>query len=206
MSFLVSLFSGYIIAALGSITPSFLNLTIVKTSLKNGKRSAIYLVVGFITVLFFQANIGAYLANVLMKNSEYLTTIQKIATGIVLLLSVNFFRLHFKSSKKVKKKRIPKSKAYLHGVGMALLNMFAIPFYFTIISFLISMDYFSYSIQNSLIFSVGSSLGSFTTYVLYAVIASNVKDKLTYVATKMDLILGFLTGVVGLINIITLLR
>ena len=204
MIFLTCLFFGFIIAASGSITPSFLNLTVVKFSLKSGRKSALYLIGGFATVLFFQANIGAYLSNVLMENSSYITIIQKIGTGILIVLSINFFRLHYRSNKKVKKENIDKSKAYIHGIGMSLLNTFAIPFYFTAISFLIGLGYFEYSIQNSLYFSIGSTAGSFSLYSVYATVASKIEHKLSFIATKMDFILGCLTGVVGIGNLIYL--
>ena len=145
MVFLTCVCLGFIIAALGSITPSFLNLTVVKFSLRSGRRSALFLIGGFATVLFFQANLGAYLSSVLMENSEYITLIQQVGTGILILLSLNFFRLYKTSKLKKKKIEIEKSKAYLHGIGMSLLNTFAVPFYFTAISFLIGLEYFEYS-------------------------------------------------------------
>lgn len=205
MNFFTCLLLGFIIAASGSITPSFLNLTVVKFSLKSGRNSAFYLIGGFATVLFFQANIGAYLSSILMENSEYITIIQKIGTGILILLSINFFRLHFSSKQQAKKVEIKKSKAYLHGIGMSLLNTFAIPFYFTTISFLIGLEYFEYSFFNSFYFSIGSTIGSFTIYALYATIASRIEHKLTYIATKMNFIIGCLTGIVGIGNLIYLL-
>ncbi|RLJ64401.1 threonine/homoserine/homoserine lactone efflux protein [Lacinutrix venerupis] len=205
MVFITCLFFGFIIAASGSIVPSFLNLTVVKFSLKSGVKSALYLIGGYATVLFFQANIGAYLSNILMENSQYITIIQKIGTGILILLSINFFRLHYTIKKKVKKEEIDKSKAYLHGIGMSLLNTTAIPFYFTSISFLIGLDYFEYSFINSLFFSIGSTAGSFSLYALYATVAYKIEHKLTYIATKMDFILGCLTGTIGIGNIVYML-
>ncbi len=204
MNFLSCVFFGFIVAASGSLSPSFLNLTVVKFSLKSGKKAAFYLIGGFATVLFFQANLGAYLASVLMENSEYITTIQKVGTGILIFLSLYFFWSYFKSSKSLKKVEIDKSKSYLHGIGMSLLNTFAIPFYFTSISFLIGLDYFEYSYLNSLYFSVGSTAGSFTIYSLYATIATKIEHKLTYIAGKMDFIIGCLTGLVGLGNLVYL--
>ncbi|MDO7172625.1 LysE family translocator [Mariniflexile sp. AS56] len=205
MFFFTYLLLGFFIAASGSIVPSFLNLTVVKFSLKSGRKSAYYLIAGFATVLFLQANIGAYLSSVLMKNSEYITIIQKVGTGILFLLSLNFFRMYFTSKKRKKKEDIDKSKAYLHGIGMSLLNTFAIPFYFTSISFLIGLEYFEYSILNSLYFSIGSTVGSFSLYAMYATVASKIEHKLTFIATKMDFILGCLTGVVGIGNLVYLL-
>lgn len=204
MIVIIYLLLGYFAAAAGSITPSFLNLTIVKISLKSGKISAFYLIGGFATVLFFQANIGLYLASVLMKNSEYITLIQQIGTAILLFLALYFFKLHCTSKKPLKKQKINKSSAYFHGVGMAMLNMFAIPFYFTTVSVLIGVDYFNYSLINSLFFTIGSTAGSFTIYGLYAVVASHIEHRLTYIATKINLILGCLTGLVGVGNLIWL--
>lgn len=203
--FITFILLGFVIAALGSIVPSFLNLTVVKFSLKGGKKSAFYLIGGFATVLFFQANIAAYLASVLMENSEYITSIQKVGTGILFFLSINFFRLHFTSKTKEKKIDINKSKAYFQGIGMSLLNTFAIPFYFTAISFLIASNYFEYTMLNSFYFSIGSTAGSFSLYALYATIAVKIEYKLKYIATKMDFILGCLTGGVALLNLIYLL-
>ena len=205
MTLVSFVFLGFILAALGSIIPSFLNLTVVKFSLKSGRKSALYLIGGYATVLFFQANLGAYLANILMENSEYITTIQKIGTAILILLSIHFFRLHYTSKQEKKKKEIDKSKAYLHGLGMSLLNTTAIPFYFTVISFLIGLEYFNYSLVNGAFFSVGSTIGSFTTYAVYATLANKLEGKLSFVATKMDFILGCLTGVLGIGNLIYLL-
>lgn len=205
MTFLTCLVFGFIIAVSGSIVPSFLNLTVVKFSLKNGSTSALYLIGGFATVLFVQANIGAYLASILMENSEYITLIQKVGTAILLLLSINFFRLHFTSKNQGKKAEIDRSKAYVHGVGMSLLNTFAIPFYFTSISILIGLDYFEYSLLNSLYFSIGSTVGSFSLYALYALVANKIEHRLTFMASKMDFILGCLTGAVGIGNLIYLL-
>jgi len=201
MNLITNLLLGFCIASLGSITPSFLNLTVVKYSLRNGKKSTFYLIAGYATVLFFQANLGAYLANVLMKNSEYITLIQKIGTGILFLLSINFFRIYFVSKKKIQGKEIPKSKSYFYGILMSLLNMMAIPFYFTFISLLIGFEYFEYSLSNALYFSIGSTIGSFVLYTLYAIVAKNIEHRLNFIAAKMDFILGCLTSVVAIGNL-----
>ncbi|AUC85790.1 lysine transporter LysE [Polaribacter sp. ALD11] len=205
MNFLIFIVLGFGIAAAGSITPSFLNLTVVKFSLRNGKKAAFYLIGGYATILFFQANIGAYLSSILMKNSTYITLIQKIGTGILFLLSINFFRIHFTSNEKKEKKEIPKSKAYSHGIIMSSLNTIAIPFYFTSISVLIGLEYFEYSLLNGFYFSIGSTLGSFSLYSLYAIVAEKIQHKLTYIAAKMDFILGCLTGIVAIVNLVYLL-
>jgi hypothetical protein len=68
------------------------------------------------------------------------------------------------------------------------------------------MDYFTYNIYNALYFSIGSTIGSFTLYTLYAILSKRIEDKLTYIASKMDFILGALTGILAVGNIIYLLN
>ena len=205
MNLILTIILGFTTAALGSLTPSFLNMTVVKTSLKNGFKPALFVTAGLATILFFQANIGIYLSNLLMENSEYITTIQKVGTVILILLSLNFLRLHFNSKNEDEKMKLPKSKAYSHGLLMGALNTIAIPFYFTSVSFLIGFELFEYSYLNSFLFSVGSTLGSFTIYSLYATIATRIEDKLQIIKNKMNLILALLTGIAGIANAIYLL-
>ena len=101
--------------------------------------------------------------------------------------------------------KLPKSKAYYHGLLMGALNTIAIPFDFTSVSFLIGFEFFEYSYVNSFLFSVGSTLGSFIIYSLYATIATRIEDKLQIIKNKMNLILALLTGIAGIANAIYLL-
>lgn len=195
---------GFAVSIAGSIMPSMLNLTVVKFSLKSGLKSAIYLILGICLVLILQSNIGAYFSNILMKNSDYITAIQKVGTAILFLISLNFFRIYIKSKKQPKKERVQKSTAFLHGLILSLLNTFAIPFYFTAVSFLIAANYFDYTFVHSIYFSLGSALGSFVLYFLYAITAKKTENRILFLANKMDLILGCLTAIIAIGNVIYL--
>lgn len=201
MDILIYIALGFAVSIAGSIMPSMLNLTVVKFSLKSGLKSAIYLILGVCLVLIIQSNIGAYFSNILMNNSDYIATIQKIGTGILFLISMNFFRMYIKSKKQPRKERVQKSTAFLHGLVLSLLNTFAIPFYFTAVSFLIAANYFEYTFTNSIYFSFGSGLGSFVLYFLYAITAKKTENRISFLANKMDLILGCLTAIIAIINI-----
>ena len=77
-------------------------------------------------------------------------------------------------------------------------------FYFTAVSFLIVENYFEYSFINSVYFSVGSMLGSFFLYSMYAIKAKKIENRISFLATKMDLILGCLTGIIAIGNTVYL--
>ncbi|WP_010522103.1 LysE family translocator [Aquimarina agarivorans] len=194
---------GLISSILGSILPSFLNLTVIKFNLKYGKKSSFYLIFGICFILFFQANLGAYLSSVLVKNSEYIHVIQKVGIGILLILSFNFFRKYFTpSTRKINKKGKPKN-AFVRGLWISFINTFAIPFYFLVISFLTELGHFTYSLVNSMYFSLGSITGSLVVYTIYAIVASKIEKSISHIATKMDLVLGCVTGIVGLGNLLS---
>ena len=204
MEFITYINLGIVFSALGSILPSFLNLTVVKYSLEYNRKSAFYLIFGFCLVLFFQANIGAYLTSILFKNSEYIDIIKRVGVAILLILSLNFFRLYFTVSIPKERKVVANSKAFYQGMWMSLINTFAIPFYFIVLSFLAGLGHFKYTFVNGFYFSAGAILGSLFVYSTYAIIASKIENSLSYIATKMNLILGCLTGAIGIGNLISL--
>lgn len=193
---------GFIVSVLGSIMPSMLNMTVVKFSLKSGKKSTLYLAAGISTVLIIQSSIGIYLSNILMQKSEYINLIQKVATAIFFVVSFYFFRKSVLKKKRKRKERVQKSTAFFHGVVLSSLNIFAIPFYFTVVSFLIASHLFEFSYFGALFFALGSALGTFSFLSLYAFVAKKIEYKMDFFATKMDFILGLITGLVALGNAI----
>ena len=200
MNLLLYLLLGTVVSIGGSILPSMLNMTVVKFSLKSGRKSAVYVAVGISLILIIQSSIAIYLSDILMRNTEYINTIQKVATVIFFLISIHFFRISRKSKYKSRKERIQKSTAFFHGIVLSFLNVFAIPFYFTVITFLIAGKIFEFSYLNALFFSLGAALGTFMFLGIYAFVAKKIEFKLHFLATKMDFILGCLTGFVALGN------
>lgn len=204
MTFLTYILLGFCVSILGSIMPSMLNMTVIKFSINSGKKVAFYLILGISSVILIQSNVGAYLSSILMKNSDYVTTIQKIATVILFLISMNFFRIYLKKRKKIKPDRVQKGTAYWHGFILSGLNVFALPFFFSVVSLLIGFQLFTYSLLNSFYFSIGSFLGTLVLLWLYAFLAKKIEDKIAFLANKMDLILGCLTAIIAAINTIFL--
>lgn len=192
---------GVLISIGGSILPSYLNMSIVKYRLKCSKIETSYFIGGLLLILSIQAFTGGFLASVLMKKSEYISILQKVGVVVLMLLSVNFFITYFKSSAIKKQKNIALDKAFKEGIILSLLNVFAIPFYFTTTSFLINYNIFEFSFVNLTIFSVGSVTGSCIIYGTYAMIAKKMESKLDFLASKMNLILGVITGSVGIGNL-----
>lgn len=201
---IVHFFLGILISICGSILPSYLNMSIVKYRLKRRKTATFYFIGGIVLVLLVQAFLGSFLASILMSNSKYILIIQKIGVIVLIVLSVHFFITHFKNSALKTQKQIGLDKAFREGIILSLLNVFAIPFYFTTTSFLIGYNYFEFSVVNGILFTTGSAIGSCFIYGIYAVVANKMESKLHFLASKMDLVLGVITGSVGLGNLVYL--
>ncbi|WP_431243782.1 hypothetical protein ACQ9BO_04380 [Flavobacterium sp. P21] len=54
MTYLTPLLSGFIAAAIGTIPPGLLNMTVAKIKMKEGKKNALSFVIGAVFVIFFK--------------------------------------------------------------------------------------------------------------------------------------------------------
>ena len=80
--------------------------------------------------------------------------------------------------------------------------MFAIPFYFGITSFLVMTGWYDFMTINNIFFVLGSSLGTFLLLFLYTFLAKKIEKKIELLANQMDLILGIITGLIVIMNLI----
>jgi len=205
MSLLYFVLQGLVVSIAGSVMPSLLNMSVVKYTLKVGKRAGYLLAFGIVSVIIIQVNIGAYLSDVLLRNSSYIELLQKIGTFILILISIYFLRLHLKEKEHKEDENISEINTYKHGLIISSMNTFAIPFYFAAGILLSRLNFFEYNIKNSLFFSIGSVLGSLIVYFGYITLASKIEKRLNSLATKMNLILCIITGLAGLGNLLNLI-
>ena len=120
-------------------------------------------------------------------------------------LSVFFFNNVRKQKKKELNNNSSKGKGFVSGILLSSLNMFAIPFYFGVTSFLVMMHWYKFTLINNIFFVLGSALGTFSILLLYAYLAKKIENKIEYFANQMDLVLGIITGLIVIINVIDVL-
>lgn len=206
MGILFHLILGFVTSFLGTLFPSMLSMTTVKISIKENKRKAVSFALGVSSIVIGQAYAAIAFSKLLSSNPEYLTTLQKIGTVVFIGLSIFFFLQAFKSKKKPQGKKERKVKGFVSGILFSLLNMFAIPFYFGVTSFLVMMHWYEFEPMNNLSFVFGSALGTFSLLFLYATLAKRIEKRMIWLANQMDLILGIVTALVAIFNAIDLLR
>ncbi len=205
MGIIFHFFLGFITSFLGTLFPSMLSMTTVKISIKENQKKAISFAVGVSLIVIFQAFAAVMFSKLLLSHPAYLITLQKVGTFVFLGLSIYFFKLALTIKKKDLNKKERKVKGFVSGLIFSSLNMFAIPFYFGVTSTLIMMEWYDFQLVNNICFIIGSSLGTFSLLFLYSQLAKRIEKKIIWLANQMDLILGFVTGLVGIINLADLL-
>lgn len=197
-------FIGMISSYLGSITPSMLNITATKISLEKGKKTASWFAVGVSFIVIFQAFFGLYFLKIINKNPFILQGIQIIAIVIFAVLSVVFFRkaLHEKRQEPAKK---ISSNGFISGVGLSIINMFAIPFFCGVGALFDMYHLILLEPIDIVIFAIGSSLGTFFILYNYIVLAEKIKPKIARFTQYLNYILSAITGIVAIFSLVKLL-
>lgn len=190
MHYFSPLIVGFIVAFVGLLAPSMLNMTAARISIEKGKKESFLFSVGASIVVFIQGFLAVYFAKYLVANPEVLLQLKKCAIFILIVLSIFFFiqaRKKFKASGKQKK-----GNSFVIGFGMSSLNMLAIPYYFAMATFAESKGWMSIKIPFSLFYVLGAVLGSFMLFIIYAYFAKLIAEKAQFMAKNINYILSIL--------------
>lgn len=206
MGILFHFILGFITSFLGTLFPSMLSMTTVKISIKESKKKAISFAAGVSTIVIGQAYAAIVFSKLLLSNPAYLIALQKVGTVVFIGLSIFFFTQAIRSKNRTSGQKERKVKGYISGLLFSMLNMFAIPFYFGVTSSLAMMDWYEFESTNNICFVIGSSLGTFSLLFLYANLAKRIEKRMIWLANQMDFILGIVTALVAIFNLVDLLR
>tara|TARA_R110001632_G_scaffold34766_5_gene88188 strand:- start:7667 stop:8356 length:690 start_codon:yes stop_codon:yes gene_type:complete len=205
MGIVLHFFLGFITSFLGTLFPSMLSMTTVKISIKETQKKAIYFAAGVSLIVIIQAYIAVGFSKILIDNPDYIMTLQQFGTVVFAALSVFFFIKANRIKKKKLSKNNRKIKGFVSGLLFSSLNMFSIPFYFGVTSTLVMMHWYEFNMINNMVFVLGSALGTFSLLFLYTSLAKKIEKKIERLANQMDLILGIITGLVVIINLVNFL-
>ena len=186
------------------LVPGMLNMTSVKIRLERGKFNAVKFASGVSIIVLGQAYTAIFFTKFLKDNPEFIQTLQKIALVIFLLLSIYFYA-EFRKEHKSKSNFQQKCKnTFVVGLLLSVFNMFAIPFYFGITTFLDALGWLHLSQNNIPLFVVGSGIGTFMLLYSYSHLAKNMRINSGKTTTKFNLALSMLTGLLAIITLIKL--
>jgi len=207
MNFITPLFLGFISAFIGIIPPGLINMTAAKVNHKEGRRNALWFVLGAMIVICLQVFFAILFAKIINQRPDLVTLLREIGFGIFATLTVYFLVLAKKPKKKPKQlAKKSESKRFFLGMLLSGLNFFPIPYYVFISITLAAYNLFSFETTSIFIFVVGVVFGSFLVFYLYISLFNKIESKRGYIMKNMNTIIGAITGLVALITLINIIH
>lgn len=200
---LLTFLLGFIISYIGSISPSMLNITAVKISLEKTKTAANQFAIGVSFVSLFQAFFALLFLKVILKNPVILDSLEKVAAIVFLLLSIFFFR-EARKEQQISASKTTKN-GFISGAGLSLINLFSIPFYAGVAAVLNNNGWLNLELLSILLFSLGSTLGTYFILSHYILLADKIKPKIAQFSQYLNYVLSAITGVVALATLFKML-
>lgn len=207
MNLVTSLFLGFFTAFIGIIPPGLINMTAAKVNLKEGKKSAVWFVLGAVTVIFFQAYLAILFAQFIDARPEIVVLLREVGFGIFTILSIYF--LWIAKAPKIKKGKIKKKSKttrFFLGMLLSVLNFFPIPYYVLVSITLASYKLFSFDTSSILVFVSGVVLGSFLVFYCYIIFFKKIENKTDFLMANMNKIIGGITGLIAAITLFNIIK
>lgn len=207
MNYITPLFFGFISAFIGIIPPGLINMTAAKVNHKEGKRNALWFVLGAILVICFQVFFAILFAKTINRRPDLITLMREIGFGIFTALTIYFLLIAKKPKVKSKKlKNKSKTKRFFLGMLLSSLNFFPIPYYVFISISLASYKLFSFETTSIFIFVNGVVIGSFLVFYFYISFFNSIENKRDYIMKNMNTIIGSITGLIAIITLINIIK
>lgn len=207
MNFITPLLLGFITAFIGIIPPGLINMTAAKVNLKEGKKNALWFVLGAVFVIFIQVFIAIFFARVINSRPDLVTLLREVGFGIFATLTIYFLVLAQKPKGKTRKiKKNSKTSRFFFGMLLSALNFFPIPYYVFVSVTLSSFKLFSFDTTSILIFVTGSILGSFLVFYIYIGFFNKIESKTDYILRNMNTIIGSITGLISVVTLLNIIK
>ncbi|MBA4276962.1 LysE family transporter [Flavobacterium sp.] len=207
MNFITPLFFGFISAFVGIIPPGLINMTAAKVNHKEGKRNALWFVLGAILIICFQVFFAILFAKIINNRPDLVALLREIGFGIFTALTIYFLWIAKKPKGKSKKlKNKSTTKRFFLGMLLSALNFFPIPYYVFISISLASYKLFSFDTTSIFIFVNGVVIGSFLVFYFYISFFNRIENKTDYIMKNMNTIIGSITGLIAILTLINIIN
>lgn len=200
MSLFANFAIGFLAAAIGVIPPGLLNMTAAKISMKQGRKIAMLFSAGVCVTVCFQTFIALIFARYLDRHPEVVDTLQKVALGIFICLTLYFFFIARDTRREVPREmQHSKTNRFFYGILLGALNLLPLPYWVYVSITFASFGWFSFD-QMPLWFAVvASGLGTFVMLSIYAQFFTKERGKRMF-TINMNYVIGFITAIISAIT------
>ncbi len=200
MSLFANFAIGFLAAAIGVIPPGLLNMTAAKISMKQGRKTALLFSAGVCVTVCFQTFIALIFARYLDRHPEVVDTLQKVALGIFICLTLYFFFIARDTRREIPKEmERSKTNRFFYGILLGALNLLPLPYWVYVSITFASFGWFSFD-QMSLWFAViASGLGTFMMLFIYAQFFTKERGERMF-TINMNYLIGMITAIISVIT------
>lgn len=207
MNFITPLFFGFISAIIGILPPGLINMTAAKVNNKEGKRNALWFVLGAVLVVSFQVFFAVLFAKIINNRPDFIILLREIGFCVFTALTIYFLCIAKTPKGKSKKlKKSSRTKRFFLGMLLSALNFFPIPYYVFISITLASYELFLFDVISIFIFVNGVVLGSFLVFYFYISFFNSIENKKNYIMKNMNTIIGSITGLISVFTLVNIVN
>jgi threonine/homoserine/homoserine lactone efflux protein len=204
---ILPLLFGFVSAFIGIIPPGLINMTAAKINHKEGKRNALWFVIGAILVICVQVFFAVLFAKIINRRPDLVILLREIGFCIFTALTIYFLWIAKTPKSKPKKlKKNSKTSRFFLGILLSALNLFPIPYYVFISISLASYKLFSFDMAPILLFITGVLIGSFLVFYFYISFFNRMENKRDFILKNMNTIIGSITGLISIITLINIIK
>lgn len=201
-------FLGLFIALIGVIPPGLLNMTAAKISLKEGPSRGIMFSTGVCITVFIQTYLAAIFARFLSSRPDVIEILQRVAFVLFVLISIYFLVIaRRKQESQIEDEEVKSKRGRLvHGMGLASLNLFPIPYQAYMTITLASFGWLDFDKTSIITYVTGAVMGTFVMLYVYIFFFDKIKNTAMTSQKNMNYIIGGITGLVALVTLINILK
>lgn len=200
MSIFLNFIIGFVAAFVGVIPPGLLNLSAAKISRNEGRKKALLFSIGVCITVIIQTYIALLAARYLDKNPDIIETLQQVALGIFICLTIFFFFIAKDTRRKPPKElQSSKKQHFFNGMLIAALNLLPLPYWVYIsVSFSV-FGWFSFDTPSLLTAVLASGIGTFVMLFIYIQFFKR-KESSKESKVNMNYIIGAITAIISIIT------
>ncbi len=200
MQLLTNFVIGFLAALIGVIPPGLLNMTAAKISMKQGRKIALLFSVGVCVTVCLQTFLALIFARYLDKHPEVVDTLQKMALGIFICLTLYFFFIAKDTRREAPKEmKHSKTNRFFYGMFLAAINLLPLPYWVYISITFAAFGWFSFEQIDLWMAVIASGLGTFAMLFIYVQFFRNQKEKRT-IRFNMNYVIGIITAIISAIT------
>ena len=183
-------------------------MTAAKISLKEGPGRGIMFSTGVCITVFIQTYLASIFARFMTSRPDVIEILQRVAFVLFVLISIYFLVIASRNEETMVKDAEVRSKKgrLMHGMVLASLNLFPIPYQAYMTITLASFGWLNFEKTSIITYVTGAVMGTFVMLYVYIFFFDKIKNNPFSSQKNMNYVIGGITGLVALVTFFSILN